>query len=212
MNRGIQQATGRKNCIGKEYGGVNNGKGIAYGKFNKRKLVLNYSDDAGCSRILHNSSFTIEELYQHIYYSKPSNYERNAGYDEFEPKKYELNRKQESGTLEERYNLKSKNNHPTLKSLKLLFSILTLFKTVDIEKQKILIPFSGVFSEKIAMLAHGFKDENITTIEINPDYVEIGMAREKFWIDNNFFFTDKKEKQEKIKTEVKNKENKKSFF
>jgi len=67
---------------------------------------------------------------------------------------------------------------------------------------KILIPFSGVNSEKIAWLSHGAIEENITAIEINPDYVEIGQAREKFWIENNFFFKDDKTMQGKIKQSI----------
>ena len=107
----------------------------------------------------------------------------------------------------------AKNNHPTLKSLKLLYNIITLFNTVDIEKMKILIPFSGVNSEKIAWLSHGAIEENITAIEINPDYVEIGKAREKFWIENNFFFKENREDYAKKKTEVikKDKKNENSY-
>jgi len=67
---------------------------------------------------------------------------------------------------------------------------------------KVLIPFSGVFSEKIAFLAHGYLDENITTIEISEDYSEIGFARQKFWTENNFFFKDEKTMQSKIKDSI----------
>lgn len=167
-----------------------------------------YNDSAGCSRILHNSGFTLEELYQHIFYSKPSNFERNAGCNEFERKHcrrddgqhYGMNTNEFRPDGSKRKEVQLKQNlHPTLKSLALLYKIIALFNTVDIEKMKILIPFSGVSSEKIAWLAHGALEENITAIEINPEYVEIGKAREKFWIENNFFFKNDKIMWKKIK-------------
>ena len=92
---------------------------------------------------------------------------------------------------------------------KLLYNIIQLFNTVDIETKKICIPFSGVRSEKIAWLAHGALEENITTIEISEKYNKIGDAREKFWIENDFFFRlDKKEyakEKDKITKKIKEK-------
>lgn len=227
---GVLKSTGRSNCIDNEYDGINNGHGNNFGKFNNRKLKLCYNDEAGCSRIGHNASFVLRELYQHIYYSKPSGFERDAGCDDLDKNeifgagnysqspvcsicrktinginnheeceentdyKIEYIRKEENDT--------QKNNHPTLKSLKLLYNIVTLFNTVDIKKKKILIPFSGVRSEKIAWLAHGAIETNITAIEVSSDYHKIGEAREKFWIENNFFFRDDKIMQGKIKNSI----------
>lgn len=137
--------------------------------------------DHGCSRILHNCGFELEELYQHIYYSKASKFERESLIG----------------------NNVQINNHPTLKSLKLIYNIITLFTSVDKEKQKILIPFSGVLSEYIAWLAHGYKEEQIDIIELNLKYIEIGEARVKFWKKHNFFFKEDKKVYNKIKDNIK---------
>jgi hypothetical protein len=185
------------------------------GKNYERILKRDFeSSSGGCSRILHNAPFVIEEIeelipeYQHIYYSKPSNYERNAGCDGFDEKiGGSLCGTADQSLLTGSGNIRNnllKNNHPTLKSIRLLFLLTQLFTKVDTEKMKVLIPFSGVFSEKIAFLAHGYLDENITTIEISEDYSEIAFARQKFWTENNFFFKDEKIMQSKIKDSIEN--------
>jgi len=213
------------NCVRtKSSDGYHGGPGKAGDK------QISYGDKGRCSRVLHNSSFVLEELCQHIFYSKPSKYEKNAGCEDLVSRKRfgkgnysqspicSICKKTINGTnnhseCEKNKNYKidyvrkekndiQKNNHPTLKSLKLLYNIITLLITVEKKKTKILIPFAGTYSEKIAWLAHGISENNITTIEKNIDYTVIGKKRTSFWIKNNFFFKEDKKNQEKIKRNI----------
>jgi DNA modification methylase len=45
--------------------------------------------------------------------------------------------------------------------------------------RRILIPFAGVMSEVIGAMQAGWED--ITAIEFEPEYVEIGRARIRYW-------------------------------
>jgi hypothetical protein len=69
--------------------------------------------------------------------------------------------------------------------------------------QKVYIPFSGAWSEIIGFLGAGYEEKNIYGCEINPDYIEIGQARQKFWSEHNYFFKEDKPKYNEIKDKVK---------
>ena len=120
----------------------------------------------GCSKILHKCDFEEHDLY--FYNPKVSKKERNAGCDEFE----ESNKS--SGNIR---NNVVKNNHPTLKPIKLNERILKLFKTPN--EQKIIYPFAGSGSEIIGGIKAGFK--NWQGCELSEDYVEIAKARIEHW-------------------------------
>ena len=107
-----------------------------------------------------------------FYVAKSSSKERNMGLgDDFEEKKYDLNRVQESGTLEERYNLKSKNNHPTIKPINLMTYLCRLITPPN---GIVFDPFMGSGSTGISALLEGFR---FVGMEMDSDYFKICESR-----------------------------------
>ena len=133
----------------------------------------------------HNKSCR-EDDNHYFYNPKVSKSERNAGCDElkeklsasseFRPNHLEKALNGEDGNPYGRWK-PLKNNHPTLKPIKLNERILKLFKTPN--EQKIIYPFAGSFSEVIGGYKAGFK--NFVGCEINQEYIEIGNARLEYW-------------------------------
>jgi DNA modification methylase len=138
-----------------------------------------YNDIGGCSKILHKCDFEENEHDLYFYNPKVSKSERNAGCDEFEEsiKGYGNLRNEENNNFDGKKSIPVKNNHPTLKPIKLNERILKLFKTPN--EQKIIYPFAGSGSEIIGGIKAGFT--NWVGCEINPDYVEIAKARIDYW-------------------------------
>lgn len=145
-----------------------------------------YTDTGGCSKILHKCDFEKNEYDLYFYNPKVSRGERNAGCDEFEDKIKHWHDMENAG--KDINNPKNylggkithqivKNNHPTLKPIKLNERILKLFKTPN--EQKIIYPFAGSGSEIIGGIKAGFT--NWVGCEINHDYVEIAKARIDYW-------------------------------
>jgi site-specific DNA-methyltransferase (adenine-specific) len=131
---------------------ITNGFGVGYKDHDRE-----YGDKGGASRF--------------FYQAKVSKKERNMGLEAFEEKKYDLNRVQESGTLEERYNLKSKNNHPTVKPVSLMAY---LCKLITPPGGIVLDPFMGSGSTGIAAQLEGFR---FCGMEQDKSYFEIAEAR-----------------------------------
>jgi DNA modification methylase len=115
-----------------------------------------YNDKGGASRF--------------FYQAKVSKAERNMGLDGFEDKKFDLNRVS-FGTLEERYNLKSKNNHPTVKPINLMAYLCRL---ITPEGGIVLDPFMGSGSTGISAQLEGFR---FVGMEMDPEYFKIAEAR-----------------------------------
>jgi DNA modification methylase len=145
------------------------------------QVGVGYTDTGGCSKILHKCDFEDHDLY--FYNPKVSKSERNAGCDEFEDQKFRALREGKTNDLLDKFISKVpvKNNHPTLKPIKLNERILKLFKTPN--EQKIIYPFAGSFSEVIGGYKAGFKD--FVGCEINQEYIEIGNARLEYWTTQN---------------------------
>jgi len=105
-----------------------------------------YDDNSGCSKILHKCDYD-EDDYDIYYYSpKVNKKERNLGCE--------------------------KNNHPTLKPIKLLTHIIKLFKTPN--PQVILDPFMGSGTTGIVCKQ---LDIDFIGIELDKDYFEIAENR-----------------------------------
>ena len=85
------------------------------------------------------------------------------------------------------------NNHPTIKPLSLGFHIFNLFK-LPIDDQVVYVPFGGVWSEVIPIIATGIKEENIIVSELSERYTEIGKARLEYWKKHNYYFKEKDKK------------------
>ena len=130
------------------------------------------------SKILHTCDFENKEHDLYFYQPKVSKKERNAGCDGFEEKPHN-DRKENGKSIVEVSNKMMKNNHPTLKPIKLNERILRLFKTPN--EDKIVYPFAGSGSEIIGGIKAGFK--NWCGCEINQEYVDIAKARIEYWKD-----------------------------
>lgn len=145
-------------------------------------------DIGGCSKILHKCDFEKDEHDLYFYNPKASKSERNAGCDEldeklsaaseFRPNHLEKALNGEDGNPYGRWT-PLKNNHPTLKPIKLNKNILSLFKTPN--EQQIVYPFAGSGSEVIGGIKAGFT--SYIGCEINQEYINIANARIEFWKD-----------------------------
>ena len=141
----------------------------------KNRMPSDYTDTGGCSKILHKCDFENDEHDIYFYNPKVSKSERNAGCDELDD--LEFTKDVPIPQRNERPFNSIKNNHPTLKPIKLNERILKLFKTPN--EQKIIYPFAGSGSEIIGGIKAGFT--NWVACEINTEYVEIAKARIEYW-------------------------------
>jgi len=72
------------------------------------------------------------------------------------------------------------NPHPTVKPIDLSRYLAALLLPPAIyAPRRLLVPFAGVHSEAIGALLAGWED--ITAIEIDPKYCELGIARARYW-------------------------------
>lgn len=185
-------------------------KSHLYGKYKNNIINQNnvYADCGGCSRILHVCEYEEEEI-QYVYFCKKvSPHERNAGCESLSDKvkteayegcdtrcsicgKYFLSGKNpcncDGSKAERAINPKLRNLHPCLKPISLIHKLAILFK-LPIENQKVYFPFTGVFSEVIGFLGAGYDDSNLYCCELNPEYVDIGKDRMKYWKDHDYYF------------------------
>jgi DNA modification methylase len=169
----------RKSNAGEGYVKSNNG---IYGTFG---IVKNDIDSSigGCSKALHNCSFSAADYDILNYFPKVSQKEREAGCGEFEKKQNiggggTLNK--EAANKYGSIDAPQSNNHPTLKSIDLVAKLSKLF--LQPYEMQVLVPFSGVCSEVLGLVKAGFNPDNITGIEISKEYVEIGLARLNYWL------------------------------
>jgi site-specific DNA-methyltransferase (adenine-specific) len=109
-----------------------------------------------------------------IYCAKSSKSERNAGCEELEEKKVDIQQPHNSKNLEERYEMKSVNNHPTVKPLKLMEYLCILTKTPT--GGIVLDPYAG---SGTTLLAAKKLKRPFIGIEKEKEYVKIARARLK---------------------------------
>jgi len=132
-----------------------------YGKYNK-KLGENaggLGDSGGASRF--------------FYCAKAGKKERNIGCEELEGKPIDIQQPHNSKDLEERYKMTSKNNHPTVKPIKLMQYLVRL---VTPKGAICLDPFLGSGTTACACIKEGM---NYIGIEREADYIKIINARIK---------------------------------
>jgi hypothetical protein len=144
------------------------------------KSGIHYNDTAGCSKALHNCSFSDADYDILNYFPKVSQKERVLGTENLAIKHYNT---LEGGDFEGK-NSKGQttttNSHPTLKSIDLVARLSKLM--LQNYEMQVLVPFSGVCSEVLGLVKAGFNPDNITGIEISKEYVEIGLARLNYWL------------------------------
>jgi site-specific DNA-methyltransferase (adenine-specific) len=128
-----------------------------YGNYNFDETNGGYNDNGGASRF--------------FYCPKTSKSDRNEGCDELDEKGYDINQAHNSKTLEERYGLKSKNNHPTVKPTDLMRYLVRL---VTPKGGTVLDPFMGSCSTGKGAVLEGM---NFVGIERETEYYEIAKNR-----------------------------------
>ena len=128
-----------------------------YGKYEKGIRQSTFSDAGGASRF--------------FYCPKANKKDRNEGCDGLEDKGYSINQAHNSKTLEERYALTSKNNHPTVKPTDLMKYLIRL---VTPKGGVVLDPFMGSGSTGKAAVLEGM---NFIGIEREKEYFKIAQTR-----------------------------------
>lgn len=90
----------------------------------------------------------------------------------------------------------TKNNHPTLKPLKLIHSVATLLKTPN--PQNVFFPFAGSGSEIIGFMKAGFDENLLVGSELSEEYTKIAKARIDYWrgVDFDEYLKTKELKEE----------------
>lgn len=126
-------------------------------KYSNDFQTVGHNDKGGASRF--------------FYCAKASKAERNGGLEGFEEKSIDIQQPHNSKDLEERYEMKSKNFHPTVKPLKLMQYLVRL---VTPPNGICLDPFCGSGTTLMACVKEGF---NYIGIEREADYVKIAEAR-----------------------------------
>ena len=136
---------------------------IAYGDYGKIETERGHNDSGGASRF--------------FYCAKASKSERNYGCENLEGKPIDIQQPHNSKDLEERYAMKFKNNHPTVKPVSLMEY---LVKLVSKPKAIILDPFIGSGTTAIACLK---LNRFFIGIEKEPKYIKIANARIKPFLE-----------------------------
>ena len=149
---GIGISNKRKN--GQDYNLVSSNINLGGGNKNHE-----YTDKGGASRF--------------FYCAKAGKKERNMGCEDMEDKPIDIQQPHNSKDLEERYKMTSKNNHPTVKPIKLMQYLVRL---VTPKGGVCLDPFLGSGTTAIACIK---EDMNYIGIEREEDYVKIANARIK---------------------------------
>jgi len=120
------------------------------------------SSEGGASRFFYNVQDQLDEGDPICYCKKANSAEREAGLDDFEKVKGRA------------------NNHPTVKPIDLSRYLASLLlPPIMYAPRRLLVPFAGVHNEAIGALLAGWED--ITAIEIDPKYCELGIARARYW-------------------------------
>ena len=116
------------------------------------------------------------------YCAKASRAERNAGCFELPRVEYKMQRPIDGNLATSP--LANRNPHPTVKPIALTRYLATLLlPPAEYAPRRLLVPFAGVGSEMIGARLAGW--EEVTGIELNEEYIEIGKARLAHWLKQN---------------------------
>ncbi len=133
------------------------------------RIIQNLKILFGCVEVA--TTNITDETFRFKYVAKASKSERNAGLDDFDEKPIEIQQPHNSKNLDERYEMKSKNHHPTVKPLKLMQYLVRL---VTPKNGIVLDPFMGSGTTAVACIKENL---NFLGIEREKDYVDIANAR-----------------------------------
>jgi DNA modification methylase len=189
--RSLDEQTGelKSGAMKKHYEYKNNG--VSMGAPAGETRSIHDANSGGASRFFYQAHYNLEQSDPFIYQAKASKSEKNAGLDAMEDKIYAQSggapARLASG--EEEYKQDSigmnrirkvKNNHPTVKPIDLTRYLAGLIlPPKEYSPRRILIPFAGTGSEAIGAFLAGW--DEITAVELEEEYVEIGNARIEHW-------------------------------
>jgi site-specific DNA-methyltransferase (adenine-specific) len=155
------KTTGRPNCIGKKYDGVNNGSSEIYNDgYKSRELNLCYSDTGSAARF--------------FYCAKASKRDRDEGCEGMPLVETMRYSEKSQGPLAQQTPSKpvpQRNHHPTVKPTDLMRYLCRLVTPPD---GIVLDPFMGSGSTGKAAILEGFQ---FIGIDMTPEYVDIARAR-----------------------------------
>jgi hypothetical protein len=139
------------------------------------------ADSGGASRFFFRVSEQIDSADPVYYEAKASTEERDAGLREFDalasPQEYGL---MDDGVHSAHKNEPKRNPHPTVKPLALTRYLATLLlPPAAYAPRRLFVPFAGVASEMIGAFQAGWED--VTGIELTPEYIPIAESRLKYW-------------------------------
>lgn len=124
-----------------------------------------------------------------FYCAKTSTKERNMGLNDFEEKNYSHDgRSKHVDNAYQRHDSKSKNNHPTVKPIRLMSY---LVKMITPPNGTVLDPFMGSGSTGIASKLNGF---DFVGCELDDEYIKIAESRINSFEKYEEFLTDEEKK------------------
>lgn len=149
-----------------------------------KNVIIDDDVDTGKDDFFYRIQYDLEQAEPFFYCPKVSPGERNYGLDDMD-REYivkigaeGLKTNPTTGKPENR--LPRKNNHPTLKPLRLTSYLAKLLLPPEkYAPRRILIPFAGTMSEAIGAQLAGW--DEIVAIELMKEYCEIGKRRIEFW-------------------------------
>jgi hypothetical protein len=147
-------------------------------------------DIGTASRFFYNTDYELENTDPFIYQAKASRSERDAGLNgDIKDIPYADYRENFADTDSyvtkypdgrDRPMNKPKNNHPTIKPIKLTQHLATLLlPPKEYSPRRLLVPFAGVGSEMIGALLVGW--DEVIGIELDPEYCKMAEERIKYW-------------------------------
>jgi hypothetical protein len=149
--------------------------------------ITGYGDAGGASRFFFQVEQQIDEADPVYYTAKAGRSEREDGLDGLPKCSKVFNGKSANsaglapGSVEDKFTTSpSQNTHPTVKPVSLTRYLATmLLPPAEYAPRRILVPFAGVCSEGIGAMLAGW--EEMTAIEREAEYAEIGDKRLQFW-------------------------------
>ncbi len=164
---------------------INSEWGYAGGKRDEKPGSQTYGDSGGASRFFYNADWMYERLEE----TEPFKYQAKAAVAEKEAGLINHLPCKKCGGIDSTHH-KNENGedveckrfyHPTAKPIALIKWLASLLLPPDeYAPRRILIPFCGTSSEMVGAFQAGWDD--ITGVELEEEYVEIGNQRMEYWL------------------------------
>ncbi len=164
------------------------GKGWKSKGYSNTKEDFGYTDTGTAARFFYNADYMLDRLENADpvkYQAKAARKERDAGLGRFGIQIVQTGcggdfPVDDKGKQRDRFKAQVRNPHPCCKPIALARWLATLLLPPDAyTPRRLLVPFSGSGSEICGAILAGF--EEIVGIEMEEEYVEISVARCRFW-------------------------------